>query len=170
MTQRISGSGKTLTTQANQPTHTNEVPAPLNTSHIAVIQTVVDSAVHESAPVPREPNKQISHWGLYQFHFQDGTRSRHLVGWSGERGRVSTAVDVIHLESMTATTESGRIYGMVGPPGWNSDASYVMGVWMRVNGVVRHKDMTRALLRRKTVLEGDNANPQGKANPTRGAR
>jgi hypothetical protein len=127
---------------------------PFNASHIAVIQALVDASVHESEPVAREPHKQISRWGLYQFHFAGGTRSRHLVGWSGNEGRVSTAVEVLNLESMTATTESGRVYAMVGPPGWDSDATYVMGVWMRVNSVLRHKNMTKALMRRRTAVLG----------------
>ncbi|MEO7106023.1 MAG: hypothetical protein ABIZ09_06600 [Rhodoferax sp.] len=140
MTKRKSSTAKTVATQ------------PFNASHIAVIQAVVDASVHESEPVASEPHKKISRWGLYQFHFQDGTRLRHLVGWGGNEGRVSTAVEVLNLESMTATTESGRVYAMVGPPGWDSDATYVMGVWMRVNSVLRHKNMTKALMRRRAAV------------------
>jgi len=57
-----------------------------------VVQVFLETDLHACAPFASAPHKQVSQWGLYQFHFKDGTRSRHLVGWCNGRGRVSTAL------------------------------------------------------------------------------
>jgi hypothetical protein len=31
-------------------------------------------------------------------------------------------------------TETGRVYHLKGEPGWDADAAYVLGVWLRMNG------------------------------------
>lgn len=76
-----------------------------------------------------------------------GFRSRHLVGLADREGRVCSGIVQWDLRSLCATTVSGRVYQLMGPPGWNADADYVFEGWKAVNGCEHVKDMTRALLR-----------------------
>ncbi len=80
-----------------------------------------------------------------------GFRSRHLVGLADREGRVCSGIVLWDLKNLCATTVSGRVYQLMGPPGWNADADYVFEGWKAVNGCEKVKDMTRALLRLRVM-------------------
>ncbi len=106
--------------------------------------------IHAISPVSVQPRTEMWRWGLYQVKAH-GVRSRHLVGLADGEGRVCSAIVQWDLKSLCATTESGRVYLLVGPPGWNPDADYVFGRWKAVNGCEQVKHVTRALLRLRTM-------------------
>jgi len=82
----------------------------------------------------------------------------HLVGWAEEarEGRVSSPVVHWEARALQAVTESGRRYALVGPPGFDPDATYVWTRWLRLNGSPSWKDETAAVLAMATSRNGGN--------------
>ena len=64
----------------------------------------------------------------YGFHFV----GRDLIMGGGA---VSTKIVDFNPENLIGRTYSGRIYQLEGPPGWDSDAQYVLTNWARLNRV-----------------------------------
>jgi len=87
----------------------------------------------------------MTHWRLLQVVSLTGQRSRHLIGRADGEGRVCTALKRIDLEPMTALTQSGRIYALEGPPGYDADAQYLWNERRRYRPYFSAFDMTRAL-------------------------
>ena len=113
---------------------------------VADLLQFATGGIHAIAPVSVQPRTEMWRWRLYQVKAH-GVRSRHLVGLADGEGRVCSAIAQWDLKNLCATTASGRVYLLVGPPGWNADADYVFAGWRSVNGCVQVKDMSRALLR-----------------------
>lgn len=83
-------------------------------------------------PVSEDPEVRLSPWQIYavkdNFHFVG-----HRWGW-GE-GRVSTPIVSFDLKTLRGVTESGRVYQLVGPPGFDREADYVLGRWLFAQGL-----------------------------------
>lgn len=77
----------------------------------------------------------------------DGRRTRHLVGRADWEGRVCSEIVKFDTQDLRATTKSGRVYKLEGPPGRDLDAEYVFGIWLQGTGYTQEKDMTKALMR-----------------------
>ena len=118
---------------------------------IADILQFATGGIHAISPVSIQPWTEMWRWRLYQVKAH-GIRSRHLVGLADGEGRVCSGIVQWDLRSLCATTSSGRVYQLVGPPDWNADADYVFGRWKAVNGCEKVKQMTRALLRLRAML------------------
>lgn len=75
---------------------------------------------------------------------RNGIRSRHVRGHdiTNETGRASSAIMKFTVEDMTASTHSGRIYQLLGPPVNTSREEYAWQNWCRINGVVSEADVT----------------------------
>ncbi|ANB77352.1 hypothetical protein AYM40_35340 [Paraburkholderia phytofirmans OLGA172] len=58
-------------------------------------------------------------------------------------GRVSSALTEFDRERMVATTRSGRVYLLQGPPGYNADAEYVWEFVCKRDGIKEFADVTR---------------------------
>lgn len=71
-------------------------------------------------------------------------RTRHLVGTVVEEqcGRVTSAVLTIDFVSQAATTASGRIFTLQGPPGIDPDAQYMLVGFLRLRGASGEKNVT----------------------------
>lgn len=80
--------------------------------------------------------------------FRTETGECHLVGYrlASYGGCVSPAVREFDPDSMRAATESGEVYELHGPPGFDEDALRVWAVWQRVNHVLSATDVTDELL------------------------
>lgn len=111
------------------------------------LKEIILLGVHAIAPVSREPVTVMTVWTLVQIHWQDGTRSRHLVGRANSEGRVCSAIQRFDLQAMTAQTRSGRLYQLQGAPGKNRDGFYVFEVWLRGQQPNRVRDLSAALMR-----------------------
>lgn len=107
----------------------------------------ISGGVHAISPVGVEPQTVLTRWSLRQVIGLDGKRTRHLVGWAVFEGRVSTAIVSFDLARLHVITESGRLYHLAGPPGYDSDAEYVFRRWLKISDSTRSKDLTRSLLR-----------------------
>jgi hypothetical protein len=91
------------------------------------------SSIWNVPAVSDQPGIAIVRWRVLQTE----VGSRHLVGFNSDdaEGRVSTAIAGFDAAKRTVTTASGRLYKLVGPSGYDSDADWVWGLWSRRNKV-----------------------------------
>ena len=94
--------------------------------------------------VTAEPTIRLSNWSIREV---DG-EALHLVGLNvtSREGRVTSAIEFLDLATRRARTQSGRLYELVGSPGFHSDAEYVFGVWCAGYSVKSSRDVTLELL------------------------
>lgn len=97
--------------------------------------------VWSAASVEAEPEKWLESWQvfkvtdcvanheLYGFHFF-GRNMREFAG------AVSSKIVSFDPISMRGITNSGRVYQLVGPPGYCDDAQYVLDNWKHFNQVI----------------------------------
>jgi hypothetical protein len=90
------------------------------------------------------PTENIVNWSIREAIFFNGDISRHLVGFIPSRrtGRVTSAIQKFCPEKRTITTQSGRVYTLVGMPGSSDDGQYVWKYWSAGNGVIHDTDVT----------------------------
>lgn len=83
----------------------------------------VTGGIWKAPSVSQQPGLRLMRWSVRQT--EDGTR--HLVGYNAtyHEGRVSTAIVSFDPSTARATTRSGRVYELVGAPGYDADAEYV---------------------------------------------
>ena len=115
---------------------------------------VRDGYIWPIEAVEFRPRVLLSSWRLYEVaHMQGEALSRHLVGYvlARDHGQVSSPVVRIDAAARCCVTHSGRIYELVGEPGYNEDAMYVWHRWTEVNVVVDVRDLTDELLQ---LLDG----------------
>lgn len=98
------------------------------------------------APVSDEPQLSLVHWKILE-----AQGARHFVGQDVRdfTGRVSTPVLEFDPALRRGTTQSGRVYQLVGPHGWSENAQYLWERFCEANNVASYSDVTRQL------LEGD---------------
>ena len=89
----------------------------------------------------------MTRWHLLQVVSLTGQRSRHLIGRAEGVGRLCTGLKRIDLGAMTALTQSGRIYVLEGPPGYDEDAEYLWNQRKRYHPFFSAFDVTRALVK-----------------------
>lgn len=92
--------------------------------------------VWAAAPVSIIPEKWLDSWSIIkvikvaaypeEFGF-------HFVGRNAEEcnGAVSSKIEQFDPVTMTGVTRSGRVYRLMGLPGFDPDASYVLGHWLK---------------------------------------
>ncbi|MGZ3767139.1 MAG: hypothetical protein ACXVA2_20920 [Mucilaginibacter sp.] len=89
------------------------------------------------------PTENIISWSVREAIFIDGDKSRHLVGFIPSRsGRVTSAIQQFCPENRKITTQSGRVYTLVGMPGRTEDGDYVWKFWSAGNGVIHDINVT----------------------------
>ncbi|PNE73028.1 hypothetical protein [Burkholderia thailandensis] len=86
----------------------------------------------------------LSQWRI--FELLDG--SRHFVGVDmfDRSGRVSSPIVAFDPVARQGATHTGRIYELVGQPGWSLQAEYVWTRWCELYDVESHTDVTERLL------------------------
>lgn len=96
------------------------------------------------APVSEEPGVTLSRWRIMET--SNGTR--HFVGADNRdlTGRVSSEVVTFDHLGLRGETRSGRIYQLIGEPGWSDNADYVWKRWCAINQVAAYVDVTKQLL------------------------
>lgn len=102
-------------------------------------------AIWKARSVADVPEIHIEAWRI----LETDAGARHLVGFRPDRGtsRVSAAITSIDISARVATTKSGRMYTLEGPPGADvSDGDFVWVEWCRVNHVASYRDVTDELL------------------------
>lgn len=94
---------------------------------------------HPAPDVEAEPAVVMSPWAVVEVM---PSGERHLCGWIGYEGRVSSAITAFDPRTRMATTRSGRQYRLVGPPGYNRDALYVWDRWSWANRIESQREVS----------------------------
>jgi hypothetical protein len=96
------------------------------------------------ASVNDEPGVSLIQWSILET--DDGTR--HFVGADqrDSTGRVSSQVVTFDRCTLRGQTQSGRVYQLIGQPGWSSNAEYVWTRWCEINEVKSFSDVTAHLV------------------------
>ncbi|MNK09914.1 hypothetical protein D3C87_279150 [compost metagenome] len=84
-------------------------------------------------PISEQPSVSIVDWSI-----KETNNGRYFVGTElpHHSGRVSTQIIEYDAEKKIGRTVSGRIYQLLGEPGYSSNGEYVWGAYMKVNGLV----------------------------------
>ena len=93
------------------------------------------------------PNEIGTHWRLFEVLHPEKGWTRHLVSRVSREGRVCSANQKVDLLARMLQTESGRMYQVVAPRGYDDDAEYAFGVWLRHYKAVHQLDVPQAWLR-----------------------
>lgn len=99
------------------------------------LQVQVTGGVWAIAPIAEVPEVKLVDWRVFEVQQANrGSRTRHFVGSVGWHydGQVSAAV--VHFDPATrrGTTESGRVYQLVGPgSGLGMNADYTWSAWLQ---------------------------------------
>ncbi len=84
-------------------------------------------------PVSEEPEIELLRWSVWetddQLRYFVGARPGNLGG------RVSSAIVELDVSSRRGVTQTGRVYVLVGAPGFDSGATYTWQAWLNVNEV-----------------------------------
>lgn len=102
-----------------------------------------------ASEVPRIP---LARWRILET--EDGRR--HFVGVDmfDLSGRVSSPIVVFDPATMQGTTQTGRIYELVGRKGSSLNVDYVWARWCEIHEVTSYADVTERLL---DGVDDDNA-------------
>lgn len=95
-------------------------------------------------PASELPRIPLSRWRI--FETEDG--SRHFVGVDmfDSSGRVSSPIVTFDRSTMQGTTQTGRIYELIGGKGWSLNGEYVWTRWCELYEVTSYIDVTERLL------------------------
>ena len=82
--------------------------------------------------VADEPETNLTQWRVYRVaaDLSESGDTTHFVGYAEYEGRVCSAVQTYDPVTKRGVTQSGRVYELVGPSGYNKDAMYVWGRWL----------------------------------------
>lgn len=119
-------------------------------SALASIPNVWDATTVES-----EPKKWLRNWQIYKVvdaKVQPEAFGYHFVGFDvqGGHGAVSSKVGNFDPIKMCGTTNSGRIYQLIGMPGTDPDAQYTLNGWATANQVTV-EDATEEFIRHYSI-------------------
>lgn len=91
-----------------------------------------------------QPMVLLVRWRVVEVRNVEFEIERHLVGYNVDQheGRVSTVIEHFDPTASIVVTRSGRVYQLLGPPGYDTDAVWVWGYWSKVNEMTDEKDVT----------------------------
>lgn len=92
------------------------------------------------APVSEQPRLTLIRWRVFETELGE----RHFVGYCRENrnGRVSSAIETLDPSTRRATTRSGRVYQLVGPPGNDPEGWATWPLWAYRNEVESFRDVS----------------------------
>jgi hypothetical protein len=95
-----------------------------------LINKEVVMALWNVASVPDQPQIRLSNWTIK--HCKEGD---FFVGTNTAEGtgRVSTKIVMFDQHNRRGRTESGRVYELIGSPGYSNDGEYVWNTYKVIN-------------------------------------
>jgi hypothetical protein len=96
------------------------------------IVVLIECGIWAVRPIEDQPEIYLTSWSIWEVG--EGDRAtRHFVGYnmSNREGRVSSEIIDFDAVALRGRTKSGRIYELTGSPGYDEDAGYVFGRWLR---------------------------------------
>lgn len=120
-----------------------------------VINLEIQPSYWKAAPVEVEPQKWLEAWQVVKVVKSDGFEDRfglHFVGRNCREfnGAVSSKIEQFDPKTLRGITNSGRVYQLVGLPGYSSDAQYVLDCWCNANRV-ETTDATDEFVKRYSI-------------------
>ncbi len=111
-----------------------------------------------SAPVEAEPEKWLEAWQVFKVVKANGFEDRFGLHFAGRNcrefnGAVSSKIKTFDPVTMRGVTNSGRVYQLLGLPGFCDDAQYVLDNWCGINQVKVENATEEFLHRYKVSLE-----------------
>lgn len=108
------------------------------------IEEILSASLWKTASTADQPRILLVRWRVLEVRNAELEIERHFVGYNADQheGRVSTAIQHFDSAARMAVTRSGRVYQLIGPPGYDSDAAWVWGHWSRLNGMTDEIDVT----------------------------
>lgn len=105
---------------------------------------ILRQSIWAAPDVSVQPVVRLARWRVVQVQTQDLLVERHFVGYNLEdrEGRVSSAIQELDTERGRGVTRSGRVYELVGPPGYDTDGEWVWHNWARMKKFCNEKDVT----------------------------
>jgi hypothetical protein len=103
----------------------------LNNITAEILEAIENNSVWRPLSVEQEPQTRLLQWRVMKLSNGD----IHFVGRADWEGRVCSAVQTYDPETKRGVTRSGRVYELLGPSGYNTDAMYVWSRWCRINDV-----------------------------------
>ena len=105
------------------------------------IAHLLNGGVWRVAAVSQQPSLTLVRWQVLQLP----SGRRHFAGWAvqNREGRASTAIVEFDAASMCGVTASGRVYQLDGPPGEDSEGTYVWQAWSRINDELVWADVSK---------------------------
>ncbi len=103
-------------------------------------------------PIKKAPSDSqevtLRRWRVIEVEAQNGIRSRHVWGHDVKNGlgRASSPIIEFNLDTMIATTRSGRNYRLLGLPGNSRLGKHAWDSWCSSNEVVSELDVTNEYL------------------------
>ena len=96
--------------------------------------------IWSSESVEAEPQKWLESWQVFKIVKTNGFEDRFGLHFSGRNcreydGAVSSKIERFDPVTMRGVTNSGRVYQLVGLPGYCDDAQYVLEKWCKINQV-----------------------------------
>lgn len=113
-----------------------------------IVEDLLRGSLWETPPVVDQPTVHLVRWRVLEVRNRDLELECHFVGYNaeGREGRVSTAIRHFDPTTSRGVTKSGRVYQLIGPPGYDSDGAWVWHHWSRLNGMTDEKDVTAEVL------------------------
>lgn len=107
----------------------------------SVFMGMVGGTIVEVASVTDEPAIDLREWSVFEVADGDGARYQFIIGvyLDVEEGRRSTPVLSWDFVARTASTTSGRLYRLHGPPARHPDA---MWLWHATAGKIPYVDLS----------------------------
>lgn len=105
-------------------------------------------------PVSVLPHITLNAWSVFEVPMDGPNKpwTTHFTGFALEKckGQVSSPVEKFDPSTRCGVTRSERVYQLEGPPGCNSDAFYVWGLWRHVNRIpdTEERDISDAVYAR----------------------
>jgi hypothetical protein len=108
-----------------------------------------------AAPVETEPEKWLEAWQVFRVVKANGSDDRFGLHFAGRNcrefnGAVSSKIKEFDPVTMRGVTNSGRVYQLVGLPGFCDDAQYVLDNWCIFNQV-KAENATEEFMQRFSV-------------------
>lgn len=104
-------------------------------SQLKNIPIVISGGIWQSPHVSEQPTILLLRWRIFEVEGGSRQGERHLIGYNLDdcEGRVSTAIVSFDQTKGQCITQSGRVYTLIGPPGYDPDGEYVWCLWATAN-------------------------------------
>lgn len=99
----------------------------------SVLFTLIAESIWRTSSVNDEPQIKLIQWDIKQ----DNAGNGYFVGTRADdgSGRVSTAIVEFDPERRRGRTQSGRVYELLGAPGYSSNGEYLWSIYKVANGI-----------------------------------